>query len=187
METVGRLTNATKDFMTGKLNITFQIDTYSIDEINNLLRTSDVLDITAKKHKKKRSLDANAYFHVLVGKIADELRLSKTRCKNVLIARYGQQELLDDGTPVVMKTNIGVDKMLEQEFLHCFPCGCKEENGAEVVFYKVFRGSHTLDSKEFSILLEGTIQEAKDLGIETLPPEQLQQIISEWKGKNDNG
>lgn len=180
MECTGKLVNVVRDIMSGKLNVTFQIDSEPIDDINTLA-TLDKVDITAKKHKKKRSLDANAYFHLLVGKIADVLGISKARCKNILIGRYGQQEFLDDGQMVVLKSNIPVDKMLENETLHCFPCGCKEENGAEVVFYKVFRGSHTYDTKEMSVLIDGTVQEAKDLGIETIPPIELQRMVSKWK------
>lgn len=180
MDTKGRLVNITRDLLSGRLNVTFQIATEPIDELNELAKL-DALDITAKKHRKKRSLTANAYFHVLVGKIADTLSISKTRCKNILIGRYGQQEFLEEGSPVVLKTNIGVDKMLEQEFLHCVPCGCKTENGTEVVFYKVFRGSHTYDSKEMSVLIDGTVQEAKDLGIETLPLAELERMVNMWK------
>lgn len=183
METIGKVINITRDIMSGKLNVTFQIDTEPIEELNGYGKTSDVLDIIAKKHKRKRSLDANNYFHLLVGKIADNLGISKTRCKNILIGRYGQQEFLEEGQPVVLKTNISVEKMLEQEFLHCMPCGSKQENGSEVVFYKVFRGSHTYDTKEMSILIDGTVQEAKDLGIETIPPAELQRMMSAWKPK----
>jgi hypothetical protein len=179
METTGKLINVTRDILTGKLNVTFQIDTEPIDELNTLAAL-DQVDVISKKHRKKRSLDANSYFHVLVGKIADELGISKTRCKNILIGRYGQQEFLDDGQQVILKCNIPVSKMYENEFLHCLPCGCKEENGNEVVFYKVFRGSHTLDTREMSILIEGTVQEAKDLGIETMPPDKLKELLSKW-------
>lgn len=180
METVGKLVNITRDFMSGRLNVTFQINTEPVEELNTLA-TLDAIDITAKKHRKKRSLDANSYFHVLVGKIADKVGVSKTHCKNILIGRYGQQDFLDDGKPIIIKSNVSVEKMMEQEFLHTMPCGTKVENGMEVVFYKVFRGSHTLDSKEFSILLEGTVQEAKDLGIETIPPAELERMVSKWK------
>lgn len=183
MDTTGKIVGINRDIMTGKLNITFQIDTEPIEELNGYGQTSDVLDITAKKHRKKRSLDANAYFHVIVGKIADKLGISKIRCKNILIARYGQQEFLEEGKPVILKTNISVEKMLEQEFLHTSPCGCKVENGTEVAFYKVFRGSHTYDSKEMSVLIDGTVQEAKDLGIETLPPAELERMMKAWKPK----
>lgn len=180
METTGKLINITRDFMTGKLNVTFQIGTEPIDDLNEMAKL-DVLDITAKKHKKKRSLDANSYFHVLVGKIADKLHISKTHCKNILIGRYGQQEFLEDGKPIVIKSNVSVEKMLEQEFLHTVPCGTKTENGIEVVFYKVFRGSHTYDTKEMSILIDGTVQEAKDMGIETIPPAELERMVSRWR------
>ena len=180
METVGKLIGINRDFMSGKLNVTFQINTEPVDELN-ALASLDVVDITAKKHRKKRSLDANAYFHVMVGKIADKIGISKTRCKNILIGRYGQQDFLEDGKPVILKTNIDVEKMLEQEFLHCVACGCKEENGTSVVFYKVFRGSHTYDTKEMSILIDGTVQEAKDLGIETIPPAELERMVNRWQ------
>lgn len=180
METTGKLINITRDFMTGKLNVTFQISTEPIDDLNEMAKF-DALDITANKHKKKRSLDANAYFHVLVGKIADKFNISKTHCKNILIGRYGQQEFLEDGKPIIIKSNVGVEKMLEQEFLHTVPCGTKIENDMEVVFYKVFRGSHTYDTKEMSILIEGTVQEAKDIGIETIPPAELERMVSKWR------
>ena len=183
MECTGRLLNITRDILTGRLNVTFQIDTEPIDELNDYGKESTVLDIVAKKHRKKRSLDSNSYFHVLVGKIADKLVISKTRCKNMMICRYGQQEYLEEGQPVIIKTNIGVDKMLEQEFLHAGPCGVKVENGVEVIFYKLFRSSHTYDSKEMSILIEGTVQEAKELGIETLSPMELQRMMAAWKPK----
>lgn len=184
MDVAGRLINVTRDILSGKLNITFQIESEPIDELNELA-ILERLNIVAKKFTKKRSLDANAYFHLLVGKIADKMGISKTRCKNILICGYGQQEFLDDGEQVVIKSNIPVDSMLEQEFLHCLPCGCKEENGKEVVFYKVYRGSHTLNSKEFSHLLEGTVQSAKELGIETIPPKELQRMVSMWKPKGE--
>ena len=180
MESKGKLINVTRDILSGKLNVTFQLSTEPIDELNELAKM-DAVDIVAKKHKKKRSLDANAYFHVLVGKIADKIHISKTHCKNILIGRYGQQEFLEDGKPIVIKSNVGVEKMLEQEFLHTVPCGTKTENGIEVVFYKVFRGSHTYDTKEMSILIDGTVQEAKDLGIETIPPEELERMVSKWR------
>ena len=184
METTGKLTGVTVDIMTRKLNVTFQIDTQPIDDLNELQKLES-LDIVAKKHRKKRSLDANAYFHVLVSKIADVMNISKTRCKNIMIGRYGQQEFLDDGQQVVLKSNIPVSKMLEQEFLHCIPWGAKNENGTEVIFYKVFRGSHTLDTREMSILIEGTVSEAKDLGIETLPPAELERLTRLWGEKNE--
>lgn len=182
METTGRLVDVTMDILNRKLNVTFQIDTKPMEELN-ALGELDAIDIIAKKHRKKRSLDANAYFHVLVGKIADAMKppISKARAKNLLIGRYGQQEFLEDGQQVIIKTNISVDEMLEQEFLHCFPCGVQKEKDTAVVFYKVYRGSHTYDSKEMSILIDGTVEECKALGIETIPPAELRRMVESWQ------
>lgn len=180
MNATGKLIGISRDYLTNKLNVTFQIDTEPIEELNTLA-SFDALEIVAKKFRKKRSLDANAYFHVLVGKIADKLVISKTRCKNILICKYGQQEFLEECEQIVIKTNIDVEKMLEQEYLHCLPCGTKEENGTEVTFYKVFRPSHTYDSKEFSVLIEGTVQDAKELGIEVLPPAEIERMVRAWR------
>ena len=57
MKLTGKLANISKDLITNKLKITFfinqQVDTF--EEIENV----DLLDIEAKKHRNKRSLDAN--------------------------------------------------------------------------------------------------------------------------------
>ena len=140
----------------------------------------DDISVKATKWRNKRSLDANAYFHVLVGKIADALTISKTRCKNILICRYGQPEHLEDDSEVVYKTNAPVTYMLEQEYIHCQPIGCKEENGKTTFFYKIYRGSHTYNTKEMSCLIDGTVAEAKELGIETITPDELREMKERW-------
>ena len=63
------------------------------------------------------------------------------------------------------------------------PCGSKEENGIEITFYRVYRGSHTYNTEEMSILIDGTVQEAKDLGIETMTPDQIEEMKQKWKVK----
>ncbi len=141
------------------------------------------LEVMIREYKKKRSLDANAYFHVLVGKLADKMTLSKTRVKNDMICSFGQQQFLDNGVEVVIKTNIPADKMCEQEYLQCLPCGTKYENGQEVYFYKVFRGSHTYNTQEMSALIEGTVQTCKDQKVETLTPRQLKEMMLAYDQK----
>ena len=62
MEFTGKVAGITMDFATGKYNIAFQAD--SIDEVSrqyDSIKDLDKLVITAKKWRKKRSLDANAY------------------------------------------------------------------------------------------------------------------------------
>jgi hypothetical protein len=178
METTGKVTAVTKDIITGKLNVTFQIDTQPVDELNSLAQVES-LDIKAAKHRKKRSLDANAYFHCLVSKIADKRTISKAKCKNILIARYGQAELLPDGSPLVYKTNAPVEYMMELESIHSIPVKYTDN----ATFYKIYRGSHTYDSKEMSILIEGTVADAKEQGIETMTPNEIRRMVEAWRSK----
>lgn len=137
------------------------------------------LTIVLKPYKARRSLDANAYFHVLCSRLADALGLSMSRVKNELITSYGQPDEID-GEMVVIKTNLPVDVMMEQELLHCRACRTEIQNGREVVFYRVYRGSHTYNTAEMSKLIDGTILECKEQGIETIPPEELRRMMERW-------
>ena len=177
MDFTGKLVGISRDLTSGKLHVTFSINEGN-EFINSYekLNAIELLDIIFRKHKKKRSLDANSYFHVLVGKIADELKISKARCKNILLCKYGQAEYIDEGEPAVIKTNIPVEHMLELELLHVIPCGAEMQNGKEINFFKVYRGSHTYDSKEMSILIDCTVQDAKELGIDTETPDSIEKM-----------
>lgn len=139
-------------------------------------------DLSLHEEKKHRSLDSNAYFHVLVGKLAQALNppISKARCKNMLIADYGQEEFTD-GEMVVFKSNLPPEKMCNLEYLHTSCVRISVENEKNVYFYKVYRGTHTYDSKEMAKLIEGTIQECKNVGIETATPKQLEEMQRLWE------
>lgn len=136
----------------------------------------DDLSVEMKKYRAKRSLDANAYFHVLVGKIADTLTISKAKAKNMLICRYGQPQLLPDGSIMIYKTNAPEEFMWEQEAVHAIPVRYEDK----ATFYKIYRGSHTYDTKEMSLLIDGTVADAKELGIETMTPAELAEMKVRW-------
>jgi hypothetical protein len=136
----------------------------------------DDLSVEMKKYRAKRSLDANAYFHVLVGKIADTLTISKAKAKNMLICRYGQPQLLPDGSIMIYKTNAPEEFMWEQEAVHAIPVRYEDK----ATFYKIYRGSHTYDTKEMSLLIDGTVADAKELGIETMTPAELAEMKARW-------
>lgn len=183
MELTGKILRFSKNFLTNKWELTVSINESQLlingfEEIKEAL-----LDIRLKKHRKKQSPDANAYFHALVGKLADALRISKPRCKNLMIGRYGQPFYLDDDDTeeATMLSNIPVSKMLENELEHWMPFGSEFLNGRECIWYRLFRGSHTYDTREMSILIDGTIQECKEQGIETLPPDELERLLNKWK------
>lgn len=177
MEFTGQVVGLVKDWRTGQMVITFSVNEEEvIKEHFDKLRGYDKLKIKAVRYTQRRSLDANAYFHVLVGKIADVLTISKAKAKNVLICKYGQPQLLPDGNIMVYKTNAPEEFMWEQESIHCIPV--KYEDKA--TFYKVYRGSHTYDTKEMSVLIDGTVSDAKELGIDTATPAELAEMKERW-------
>lgn len=142
-----------------------------------------------KEHKEKRSLDSNAYFHVLCDKLRQKLEISMSRCKNHLIADYGQIEYIADGEPMIYKTNAPEDYMMELETLHSKCVKVTEENGKSVFFYRIYRGSHTYNTAEMAQLIKGTVEECKTQGIQTATPAELAEMQRLWEshyGKKHN-
>ncbi len=177
MELTGKAVGASLDFDTNRFRITFEVNENDIVKAEyDRLKSYDKLKIKAVKYTQRRSLDANAYFHALVGKIADALTISKAKAKNVLICKYGQPQLLPDGSIMVYKTNAPEEFMWEQESIHAIPIKYEEK----ATFYKVYRGSHTYDTKEMSVLIDGTVADAKELGIETITPTEIAEMKERW-------
>ena len=175
MQCRGKITQISRDILTRRLLVTMVLTDVSEQAVQTISAFDD-LSVEMKKYRAKRSLDANAYFHVLVGKIADTLTISKAKAKNMLICRYGQPQLLPDGSIMIYKTNAPEEFMWEQEAVHAIPVRYEDK----ATFYKIYRGSHTYDTKEMSLLIDGTVADAKELGIETMTPAELARMKERW-------
>ena len=91
-----------------KQRITLEVDS----DFRNLwdkLNQEPLLDIEIKKHRNKRSHSANAYFHVLVNKIAAETGESDDLVKERLVVAYGTVARDKDGCTVGFKLPVSVD------------------------------------------------------------------------------
>ena len=71
----------------GKQRVTLEING-DFREIWDKLHQEPVLDVEIKKHREKRSLSANAYFHVLCNKISAETGESEDAVKRRLVVSY---------------------------------------------------------------------------------------------------
>lgn len=159
-----------------------------IDIITFLMSAGDkeaVYDLTLHKDVKKRSLDANAYFHVLCDKLRQKMNVSMAYCKNYLIASYGQIFYLPDDTPLIYKTNAPEEYMMELETIHTKCIKISEENGKNVYFYRVYRGSSDLNSAEMALLIKGTVEECAAQDIETATPDEIARMNQLWGQKKD--
>lgn len=181
MECKAKIQNISRGLKGGYI-VAFEVNA----RLDDIARYEDQdLTIGIKKYREKRSLNANAYFHVLVGKIAEVIGRSVSYVKNDLIASAGFIEMVGQ-EPAIIKTNIEPEQMMEQEILHTKVCKVDvSDNGELVFFYKVYRGSHTYNTKEMARLIDLTVQQAKDLDIETLPPYELERMKEEWNGQKD--
>lgn len=161
-----------------KWQITLELDEQP--SFYDRLKDKDI-SVEIKKYSEKRSLNANAYFHTLVGQIAAIQRLTHTEVHNRLIADYGVMDeqinniILDDTIP-----------WLRLDTIHLRPTTATRvmDNGKLYRVYLVMRGSHTYNTAEMSRLIDGTVEEAKALGIETLTPDELERMKSLWVRKD---
>lgn len=136
------------------------------------------LDIEIKKHRKRRSLNANAYFHLLVNKIAEHQGLGNEEVKTNLVVEYGALAKDEDGATVGFKLPSSVDVTTLYRYVKCFDT--RIEGGKEFNCYMVYKQTHLLDSKEMARLIDGAVYEAQNLGIETDTPEQIARYKEEW-------
>lgn len=182
MESKGILKSVTKDWISGKFQVTFEIEQDISDSIKNM--QDKPLRITAKQWKEKRSIDANAYYWVLVTKLAETLHISKPRCHNLMLRRYGQSLTIDGkGAYIrILDTEKAEETALEADTYHIRPTSqvVSGKDGINYRTYVMLLGSSEYDTAEMSHLIEGLVNECKECGIETLTHEELSRMMSEY-------
>lgn len=153
------------DYMSGCVVARFIITGGNYREFFDSADTEKDYSIDVKRFRKKRSLDANSYFHVLCGKIAEKIDSSLIEVKNNMIAMYGQIELLDDESINYLIVRDSVDAGKFEELHLQATAQTKVLNGKLYRVYIVMRGSHTYNTAEMARLISGTISEAKEAGL----------------------
>lgn len=180
MESKSRITSISRNWLNNKLQVTFELESDVTEAVQEL--TEKDIRLKAVRWTNKRSLSANAYFFVLVGKIASATRQSVTETHNQLIADYGFPEILDNSLfTVILRDDVEWRKL---DTIHLHPTAGTRvlDDGKLYRVYYAMRGSHTYDTAEMARLIEGTVSEAKLLGIETLTPDELERMVSTWQG-----
>lgn len=135
-----------------------------------------------KEHKEKRSLDANGYCWVLCKKIADKLHITKEEIYKKNIKEVGKYEVI----PI---KNEAIETFVNAWTGKGIGWICEILSKSKIDGYTnliAYYGSSIYDSKEMSLLLDGIVQEAQNLGIETLTPDELTNLksLEECYGKH---
>lgn len=126
-----------------------------------------------ERKKKKRSTDANALFWKLCTEIANVLRTDKDSIYIDMLKRYGQSEIVSVRSEINVKGYFKYYEVFGKGYV----------NGKEFTHYKVFKGSSEYDTREMSILIDGIMDEAKNLDIDVISESEKALLLEEWKNE----
>lgn len=138
-------------------------------------------DYEIVKKKKRRSLDANSYFWVILDKLSDALSIPKEELYLGYVKECGPFKdftlTMDEAkTFKVAWSRLGVGWQTEQVDY--------AKDGNRVVVRAYF-GSSTYNTKQMSRIIDLAVQDAKQLGIETMTEKDLSRLKEDWNAKTD--
>ena len=168
MKTKAKITDIGRSEMTGKAYIRLEIE----GDIDPSLRDKE-LDLDLKTHREKRSLDANGLLWACLQEIAVAVSSDKWSIYLQMLKRYGKFDY------VIVKEK-AVEAMKKQ-WRELEEVGEIDIHGEKAVQLLCYYGSSTYDTKEFSRLLTGVIDEMREMGLTPPPDRQTQELLKQWK------
>lgn len=148
-----------------------------ISDLKAIIANGKLLTVDISKQKKKRSLDANALLWVLCQKIAEVIHSTKELVYQKFIKEVGQFEIV----PIKAEA---VERWIEVWNSKGLGWFAEVMEDSKLPGYKKvisYYGSSAYDQKEMSVLLDEVVRECKELGIETLPPDEIKALKENWK------
>lgn len=193
LEMKGSLHDVKRGWRDNETYITLKVDDTprNLDNLEN-----KNLRITLAQWKNKRSMTANAYYWVLISEIAKALTkegkpTSQPFVHNWMMCDYGQPEIIDGKILYVAipETAEAQKNVLESTLYHLKPTAYvyMDRSGDIVRDYMVMKNSRSYDTQEFSQLISGAIEEAKGIGLETIPPAELERMMRDYEVNYSNG
>ena len=143
------------------------------------LKSHEKLTVKLGKFKQKRSLDANAYCWVLIGKIAAKTNLPKEEVYRNAIKGIGgnyeivcvQDKALESLCQMWQRNGIGwVTETMPSKI-----------EGCTNVF--LYYGSSCFTVEQMRIFTDFIIQDCNALGIETKPQAEIDSLLNSWGGR----
>lgn len=168
--------NSINRTLDGNLTVTVESPEMSLKEIAELSKSESV-SVKIEKYRGKRSLDANAYYWLLIGKIAQFTGDSKPKLHNLMLDRYGVLDKMEDGTLIPFCIRDDVD-YLQFSYPHLMPTQKTLSKGGKIYrWYYQIKGSSEYNTEEMSHLIDGIVSECKEMGIETLSPDEIERMM----------
>lgn len=132
---------------------------------------------TATIRKQRRSMTANAYSWLLIGKLASVLKKPSEEIYREIVQNIG-----DNFDVLAMRTEAVLEfkKHWEARGLgwQVVRIGEHDLRGYEEI--AAYYGSSIYDTRQMSALIDLVVQECKEQGIETLPKHKLDGMVEAW-------
>lgn len=175
MELTGKISNVSFSYE-GKPLVTLELnERNSALEMVDELKSLDILNIKIDKFKKKRSLDANAYFWTLVGKVSQKTNVPKDEVYRDYILEIGSFEIVCCQDKAVETLRAGWSRNGLGWITDTIP---SKIAGCTNVF--LYYGSSTYDVEQMSRLIEAVVQDCYALGIETKSQAEIDSLLGAW-------
>lgn len=148
-----------------------------LNDLAQLLAKGKELTVDIKQYRKRRSLDANAYAWILSDKIAKVIGNTKEFVYQEAIKAVGEFEIV----PI---KDEAVERWVQAWNSKGLGWQSEELGDSKLKGYVNtinYFGSSIYDSKAFSLLLEEIIFQAKELGIETMTPEEQAKLMATYE------
>ena len=137
-------------------------------------------DLEVKEHRKKRSLDANAYAWVLINKLADVMRIPPTE-----VYRQAIQDI--SGNSEILPVREDAVEQFKQAWTHNgIGWMCRDMGKSKIPGYHnlmVYYGSSVYSVQQMNALIENLRQDCIALDIEVMTPDKLSLLMEEWEGR----
>ena len=159
----------------GDGQLVLDIDSHQQEAVAEWAETYKAGDVDINRVRQKRSLDANAYLWVLCDKIAERLNMGAEEVYKELVRRVGVfEDLL-----VYDTAKAAFQQTWATRGIGWFTAEMPSRiNGATKL--RAYIGSSVYDTKQMSRLIDEAVSEAKSMGIETMTPDQLGELIERW-------
>lgn len=146
--------------------------------IQYLFKQDKTKKYEVKEYKEKRSLDANAYAWVLLGKLQDKLHIPKEEIYRDTIKNIGSYEVIPIKNEAVEKFRQAWGKKGLGWITETTKS--KLDGYTNVLAYY---GSSIYDTKEMTRFIEQIIQECEQLDIETKSKAEIDSLLESWDKK----
>lgn len=163
----GMIKAISRDFKSGRYILSIELTEGQIEPLD-ALQGKD-LSISLKQFRNSRSKNANALLWSCLARIAEVLGGDKWDYYLQALRKYGQCTLVTVKPEAVER--------FREIYRECEVVG--ERNG--MVDLLCYFGSSTYDTREFSVLLNGVIDDMRAAGIPTPADEEMDRALEQWE------